>query len=330
LDITQDFRFTPDRLNVENRMPGVSAFMRIRNGAFSLEAAIRSHIGHFDEIVALYNRCTDETPEILHRLACEYGPKLRVFHYLPEVFPPGSDGHRTEPPDSPRSLVAYYNCALSLTRFSHATKLDDDHLAMDDALATLLSDVKRGRAARRNLACYSGLNLSRDRSGRLGILAREPFSGSGDISVFPVQPTTYFVHDPRFERFQHPGLRPTFHSFTYWHLKYLKPDMGFANYDLVLNPKSRYARRQKRLLAGQAVVSPNDLDALHPFATLYNRIATSAGPLLPARYGVLAARNAAFHDSVVSRAQDDLWRSLDHSALFQRLMMPVSETEAVV
>ena len=227
--------------------------MRIRNGAYALEAAIRSHIRHFDEIVALYNRCTDETPNILGRLAAEFGPKLRVYHYLPEVFPPGSDGHRTVPANSPRSLVAYYNAALSLTRFSHATKLDDDHVAMGAATARLLDDVRAGRTAVRDIACFSGLNLARDRHGRIGIFASEPFSGSGDIAVFPVTPGTYFVHDTRFERFHHLGLKRQFHSVVYWHLKYLKPDFGFSNYDLASNPRSRYWRRLRRLEQGLAV-----------------------------------------------------------------------------
>lgn len=91
----EDFVFRPDQLNTGARQRGVSAFIRTRNGAFALEATIRSHIDFFDEIVAVYNRCTDDTPNILVRLKAEFGPKLRVFHYLPEVFPPGSKGHQT-------------------------------------------------------------------------------------------------------------------------------------------------------------------------------------------------------------------------------------------
>jgi len=247
------YRFTPADLNVGARRPGISAFMRIRDGAFSLEAAIRSHIRHFDEIVAVYNRCTDETPEILARLAQEFPGRLRVWHYLPPVFPPGSTGHRTTPPDDPRSLVNYYNFALSRTRFSHATKLDDDHVAMGEATARLVADISAGRLPTNEMACFSGLNLARDATGRLGILAREPFSGSGDIGIFPVTPETYFTHDPRFEIFRRPGLKRRFHSIVYWHLKYLKPGFGFANYDLAANPKSRYARRLVQLQSEHAV-----------------------------------------------------------------------------
>lgn len=284
----EDYRFTPADLRVGERRPGISAFMRIRDGAFSLEAAIRSHIGHFDEIVAVYNRCTDETPDILARLAQEFGPKLSVWHYLPGVFPPGSEGHRATPPDHPQSLVNYYNFALSRTRFSHATKLDDDHVAMGEATARLVADVRTGRAGQGELACFSGLNLARDADGRLGILAREPFAGSGDHWIFPVRPDTYFVHDRRFERLQHPGMRRVFHSFAYWHLKYLKPEFGFANYDLASNPRSRYARRLAALKSDHAVIGTAGLADMN--ATGLGAWLAEHGLPAPERDRIIAAR----------------------------------------
>lgn len=284
----ETFSFRPSDLHIGERRPGVSAFMRVRDGAFSVEAAIRSHIGHFDEIVVLYNRCTDETPEILARLAAELGPRLRVYHYLPPVYPPGSGGHRTEPADSPNSLVNYYNCALSLTRFSHATKLDDDHIAMHAATARLVEDVRSGRAARNEMACFSGLNLAYDPAGTFGILSKEPFSGSGDIAIFPVMPETYFIHDRRFEVFHHPGLRRRFHSLVYWHLKYLKPEFGFANYDLAANPRSRYGRRLSRIAIDRPV-EPLDAET----APDWREHAARWHLPLPERDRLIAARAAA-------------------------------------
>jgi hypothetical protein len=279
-----DYRFEPSHLGVADRKPGISAFMRIRDGAFSLEAAIRSHIGHFDEIVAVHNRSTDATPEILGKLQHEYGERLRVFHYLPPVFPPGSEGHAREPANSPLSLVNYYNFALTRTRFTHVTKLDDDHIAMGAATARLVADVRAGRATSGEMACFSGLNLARDAGGRVGILRREPFSGSGDIGIFPVTPETYFVHDRRFEVLQLPGMRRRFHSFVYWHLKYLKPEFGFANYDLEHNPQSRYARRLEALKADHTTMTLVELAASENRSNLLR---------FTERQRIVAARNRA-------------------------------------
>ena len=68
------YSFTPSDLAVGRRLPGVSAFMRIRNGADFLEATIRSHVAFFDEIVAVYNASTDGTGDILARLAAQSAP----------------------------------------------------------------------------------------------------------------------------------------------------------------------------------------------------------------------------------------------------------------
>jgi hypothetical protein len=271
--VVDGYRFKPDDLDKVGRPPGISAFMRIKNGAAFLEAAIRSHMPYVDEIVAVYNQCTDATPDILARLADEFGEhRLRVFHYLPAVFPPGSDGHASTPADAPASLVNYYNFALSCTRFAVATKLDDDHLAMPAELDRLTREIRAG-AYRDEVACFSGPNLARGADGTVGVLAREPFSGGGDIGFFPVSRDTYFTHDPRFERFHRGHLKRRFAGFVYWHLKYMKPDLGFGNYALGENPDSRYARKRERLLADMRVVP---VGAVGGLATARDRVLVTA------------------------------------------------------
>ena len=88
----------------KQRTHGISGLMRIRNESEYLELSIRSYIPFFDEIIAVYNRCTDNTAEILTRLSTEY-PKLKVYHYEPEVWPPGSDKFIQLPYTHEESLV---------------------------------------------------------------------------------------------------------------------------------------------------------------------------------------------------------------------------------
>jgi len=242
------YRFQKADLRIGERKPGISAFMRIKNGADWLETSIRSHMKFFDEIVAVYNQCTDATPEILARLQRELGrQRLRVIHYVDSVFPPGSDGHARTAPDSPQSLVNYYNFALASTRFQYATKLDDDHLAIVETTKSVTDLIRSGSARPDTMYCFSGLNLFQGEDRRLGILRNDPVSGGGDIGFFRVTPETCFAHDRRFERFRRGSMKRCFAGFLYWHLKYLKSDMGFGNYELEKNPLSRYARRQAAL-----------------------------------------------------------------------------------
>ena len=226
------------------RPEGISAFLRVKNGAEYLEPAIRSHIRHFDEIVVVFNGCTDITPDILARLTDEFGERLRVFEYVPEVYPPGSPNHVNVSPDSPHSLVHYSNFALVQTRYSTVTKLDDDHIALDEPLGEVCREIREHGCRLRDIYCFSGVNLARRPDGSLGVPMADPISGSGDIGFFSPSQATRFRHDARFERFDRGGLSLRFAGFLYWHMKYLKRDMGFANYDLAKYPKSRFHRKK--------------------------------------------------------------------------------------
>jgi len=240
-------------LNVTGRLPGISAFMRIRNGEAFLEATIRSHISYFDEIVAVHNQCTDRSVEILESLQAEFGEeKLRVIHYTDRVYPPGSTGHIETPGDSPNSLVNYYNFSLAATRYQVATKLDDDHLAIGQATKEVTDSIRMLGSAFNEMHCFSGPNLLLNENGDLSVPLDDSISGGGDIGFFPVSEETYFTHDRRFERFHRGNLPRKFVGFLYWHLKYLKPDHGFGNYELDQNPNSRYAKRLKTVESDRA------------------------------------------------------------------------------
>ncbi|KPB01236.1 hypothetical protein SU32_09960 [Ahrensia marina] len=234
-------------MNISKRQNGISAFMRIRNGADFLEPTIRSHIDHFDEIIAVYNQCTDATPDILGRLTQEYGTRLRVFHYIDRVFPPGSKDHAFTPADSPSSLVNYSNFALAKTRYRVVTKLDDDHFARSETLAKVVKNIRLNGIARHKILGFSGINLKLNVDKKLFVPLADPVSGSGDIGFFNIDNETRFTFDRRFENAPGRNLHRQFCGFLYWHLKYLKTGGGFANYELDTNPNSRFMRKQKRM-----------------------------------------------------------------------------------
>lgn len=266
IKLIETYDFNPTLLAPDERLPGISAFMRIRNGADFLEATIRSHIEAFDEIVAVFNQCEDATPDILGRLSEEFGPKLRVYHYAPRVHPMGSDAHRVTPGDSPSSLVTYSNFALAMTRHQWAVKLDDDHLAIESGVLPFVQDIRQGKVSVDYLHCFSGPNLVRGTDGRFFIPAADPVSGGGDIGFFRVKEETHFVHDDRFERFSRGSLDRRFVGWFYWHLKFLKTGGGFANYELDSNPASRFLRKKDRMKTSSLWTLPEARNALEPSA----------------------------------------------------------------
>lgn len=245
-----DFQFRPETLRAE-RKPGLSGFMRIRNGEDWLEAAVTSHLPYMDEIVAVYNGCTDRTPEILERLQLQFPERIRVFHYKPRVHPVGSAAHIRTPAGAVNSIANYYNYALSMTRYRIATKLDDDHVAMPPAWARIRRQLEeRQFRLGSEYWTFSGLNLVRHQD-EVKVHALVPFAGNGDHWFFEVNPRRYFTKDRRFERFNRRGMRMRFKGIAYWHLKYLKKDHGFASYELDANPGSRYHKQKARFLAGK-------------------------------------------------------------------------------
>ncbi|MCB1366617.1 MAG: hypothetical protein KDK00_02540 [Rhodobacteraceae bacterium] len=311
IETISGYVFTPGDLKVAGRKPGLSAFLRTRNGADFIEATIRSHIGFYDEIVAVYNQCTDATPDILARLAQEFTPKLRLFHYTDRVQPLGSRGHADTPGDHPESMVNYSNFALSRTLFRDVVKLDDDHLAIPTEVAAITKDFRESRADTGVLHCFSGLNIARSKDGRLGIPAFDPVSGGGDIGYFRMTPETCFFHDRRFERFGRGNLKRRFAGYFYWHLKFLKAGDGFGNYELDANPASRFARKRDRFANTRLLELPGAMRDLRPGAS--ERLAALASDKLRLKTARDGAAAGMFPDATLEDALDRLspgWREV--------------------
>lgn len=227
------FRFTPSMLAAP-RPPGISAYMRIKNGAEFLKLAIESHLPFYDEIVAVYNDCTDDTEEILLKLQAQYPDKIRVFHYLPRVAKLSSEEHRQTPTDSVHSMANYSNYALAKTRYSVAAKLDDDHLAIPCKLAPLVERVRADIATgEQQIYTFSGLNiLERNGAYLVGGIQPHPFSGNGDILYHTVSPDYTYRQDFDGEEFQRPPpqkVTRVYMGIVYFHLKHLKKHKGYGN-----------------------------------------------------------------------------------------------------
>ncbi|MDD9858402.1 MAG: hypothetical protein OXU96_10210 [Gammaproteobacteria bacterium] len=223
-----EFKFHP-RMLAGPRQPGISAYMRIKNEQQLVRVAVLSHIDHYDEIIACYNDCTDDTERILRELADRYPRKLKVFHYAPKVHPPRSRDHARTPDDSVHGLANYYNWALSKTTRQVAVKLDADHLAIAGKLSALTAAIRRDLAAgRRKLYLASGINLLRDprRSAVPGVRINHLFNGQGDDFVYhPVNEQTVYRNIPQYESFRgiyRLSLDVQYCGITFFHLRALK------------------------------------------------------------------------------------------------------------
>ncbi|WP_446446473.1 hypothetical protein [Shewanella sp. 1180_01] len=221
----------------EPRLPGISAILRIKNGAEFLRSSIESHLPYYDEIVACYNDCSDNTAEILKELSEIYPEKIKVFEYLPKVHPIFSGAHNSSSTDNVHSLANFSNFTLSKVRYNVATKLDDDHIAIDRNLAPVIDTIRRDIMLKvRKIYTFSGVNLALDANGKLGVFQQEPLVGTGDHMYFPVSSKIYFSQEKDFESFHFVEKNEKkYMGIMYFHLKYLKEGCGFVN----LEPKKR-------------------------------------------------------------------------------------------
>lgn len=115
-----------ENFSSNTREQGISGFMRLRNEAEFLGKAIESWLPLLDELVIVYNNCQDKTGEVAKNYLKKYPEKIKVYHYLPIVYPQGSSLFKKLSDNDPHSLVNYYNFSLSKTTKQWAVKIDGD------------------------------------------------------------------------------------------------------------------------------------------------------------------------------------------------------------
>lgn len=128
---------------------GVSGFMRVKNDAEFIEASIDSCVGALDELVIVYNDCSDRTPDLIEKKRLEYPEKIRAFEYKHKVYSTNLSKEDYEfvlnqPDDSPYLLCSYYNFALSKVRYRYALKIDADQIYFTERLKRLC-DIFRNK-----------------------------------------------------------------------------------------------------------------------------------------------------------------------------------------
>jgi len=218
------------------REDGISAFMRIKNGEDYLKASILSIINQVDEIICVFNGCTDNTENILLELEKEYPIKIKIYKYIPEVYPVNSDKYINTKENSVNSLVYYYNFALSKTTKKYCMKLDDDQIYFSNKLLKLKEEMELNKV-NYTIGCR-GINLF-DYKKKLYINLNDEFTDGSDILFFKYNKNCIFKKDLKYEVFN-TSDKMVKKEILFYHTKRCKKDRGINNYLLNDNPKSRY------------------------------------------------------------------------------------------
>lgn len=135
----ENFRINISDISNSPRPNGVSGMMRVKNDAEFIPACIESCIEALDELIIVYNDCTDNSPIIIEEMRHKYPDKIKVFHYLPKIKAWNLSDTEVDcimrkefPPE--QTLAGYYNYALSKTTYRFVMKIDADQIYFSDKL----------------------------------------------------------------------------------------------------------------------------------------------------------------------------------------------------
>lgn len=118
---------------------GLSGIMRLKNEAQFVADSIDSCIDALDELIIVYNDCTDDTPNIVERKRKQYPDKIKVYPYKYHLLAYNLTKEEFEyamslPEASPVLFCNQCNFALSKVQYKYAVLIDPDQLYFTDEL----------------------------------------------------------------------------------------------------------------------------------------------------------------------------------------------------
>lgn len=131
----------------QNRQVGLSGIMRVCNEELLLAASIDSCVNQLDELIIVYNDCTDRSAEIIEEKESQYPDKIKVYPYPYHLMGIYSTREEYEyvkslPEDSVHLLSTYNNFALEKVNYQYVVKIDADQIYFDDKLAFISKSLK--------------------------------------------------------------------------------------------------------------------------------------------------------------------------------------------
>ena len=140
-----DYSVKAENIFQETRQSGISGHYRLYNEEDFCEAAVKSHLPFFDEIILVCDSTTtDNTPKIAKELAEAHPEKIKYYFYEPPVL--AKLRHplfKILPAYHPYSLVNFYNYSLSKTTKKIITKLDGDQIAITSEFEKITKNLTK-------------------------------------------------------------------------------------------------------------------------------------------------------------------------------------------
>lgn len=199
--------------NIYTRTPesdlkdGLSGLIRVKNEEQFIEPCIKTCVDALDELIIVYNDCTDRTPEIVQRMCKLYPDKVKGYAYNHHVLSHNLSKEefeyaKTLPDDSPQLHSNQCNYALSKASYKYAVKIDVDQLYFTD-------ELKKWRDV-----CSGDMQIKWHLSFILGWFFMMYFSVYRHLSVINGKPCLWMLNDHLLNFFIRPYV-----NFAKWRLR---------------------------------------------------------------------------------------------------------------
>lgn len=139
----------------------VSGFLRVKNEGIFIERCVESCIDALDELIIVYNDCTDNSEEEINRMVAKYPHKIRSYKYPHHVLgmyitKEEFDVAKDLPEGHPALFSTYSNFALQKITSEYAVKIDADQVYFTEHLKSWCDFLRGCRPRKRTFKVILG------------------------------------------------------------------------------------------------------------------------------------------------------------------------------
>lgn len=143
----------------------VSGFLRVKNEGIFIERCVESCIDALDELIIVYNDCTDNSEEEIDRMVAKYPHKIRSYKYPHHVLgmyitKEEFDVAKDLPEGDPALFSTYSNFALQKITSEYAVKIDADQVYFTEQLKSWCDFLRECKPQKRTFKVVLGYLFS--------------------------------------------------------------------------------------------------------------------------------------------------------------------------
>lgn len=141
---------------VEKMSKKVSGFLRVKNEGIFIERCIESCIDALDELIIVFNDCTDNSEDEINKMVAKYPHKIKSYKYPHHVLgmyitKEEFDMAKNLPEGDPALFSTYSNFALQKITSEYAVKIDADQVYFTEELKSWCDFLRECKPQKKNI-----------------------------------------------------------------------------------------------------------------------------------------------------------------------------------